>query len=140
MGYKFFVIGFISVTMLTACSTSSVPATEAKFAPQNRVLKYQIPTETTLTIVRDKGLTGSGCNATIFINGDNVAKLKTGEKATFYLSEGEWVVGSSLESSGLCALNPSRMEREVKLNNGDTKKYRVYTSWDGTMELLPTTL
>ncbi|EDY5134277.1 hypothetical protein GRN71_003376 [Salmonella enterica subsp. enterica serovar Thompson] len=140
MSYKFFVIGLISVTMLTACSTSSVPVTAAKLAPQKRVFKYQTPTETTLTLVRDKGLTGSGCNATIFINGDIVAKLETGEKATFYLSEGEWVIGSSLESSGLCALNPSRMEREVRLNKGDTKKYRVYTSWDGTMDLLPTTL
>ncbi|HFP1195314.1 TPA: hypothetical protein ACHKE7_004954, partial [Escherichia coli] len=113
---------------------------KAKDAPQSRIFKYQTPHESSLTIVRDKGLVGSACNASIFINGETAAKLEPGEKATFYLNEGEWIVGTSIESSGLCAFNPSRMEREIKLKQGDSKTYRVFTTWDGTMDILPTTL
>ena len=127
-------------TSLIGCSSSSISVSKAKYAPQSRIFKYQTPHESSLTIVRDKGLVGSACNASIFINGETAAKLEPGEKATFYLNEGEWIVGTSIESSGLCAFNPSRMEREIKLKQGDSKTYRVFTTWDGTMDILPTTL
>lgn len=45
---------------------------------------------------------GAGCDASIFINGETVAKLETGEKATFHLDAGQWIVGASLEGTG-CA-------------------------------------
>lgn len=93
-------------TSLIGCSSSSISVSKAKYAPQSRIFKYQTPHESSLTIVRDKGLVGSGCNASIFINGETAAKLEPGEKATFYLNEGDWIVGTSIESSGLCAFNP----------------------------------
>lgn len=125
---------------LIGCSSSSISVSKAKVAPQERIFKYQTQNVSTLTIVRDKGLVGSGCYASIFINGETSAKLKPGEKVTFFLNEGEWIVGTSIESSGLCAFNPSRIEREIRLKQDDAKTYRVFTTWDGTMDILPTTL
>ena len=83
---------------------------------------------------------GAGCNASIFINGETVAKLETGEKATFHLDAGQWIVGASLKGAGLCALNPARQERETITKAGETKVFRVFTSNAGDIDILPTTL
>ncbi|HGG9099207.1 MULTISPECIES: hypothetical protein [Enterobacter cloacae complex] len=90
--------------------------------------------------MRDKGMIGAGCDASIFINGETVAKLGTGEKATFHLDAGQWIVGASLEGAGLCALNPARQERETITKAGETKVFRVFTSNAGDIDILPTTL
>ncbi|EOI1472976.1 hypothetical protein ACMGQ7_003544 [Cronobacter sakazakii] len=90
--------------------------------------------------MRDKGMIGAGCDASIFINGETVAKLETGEKATFHLDAGQWIVGASLEGTGLCALNPARQERETITKAGETKVFRVFTSNAGDIDILPTTL
>lgn len=131
---------FIPTLLLSACSSRPISVSEAKPAPQSRIFKYQTPAVSTLVVMRDKGMVGSGCAASIFINGETVAKLETGEKATFHLDAGEWIVGASLDGSGLCALNPSRQEREVITKSGDVKMYRVFTSNAGDIDLLPTTL
>lgn len=129
-----------SALLLTACQSRPVSVSDAKPAPQARVFKYQTPEASTLVVLRDKGMVGSGCDASIFINGETVAKLETGEKATFHLAAGEWIVGASLEGSGLCALNPARQERETITKAGDTKVFRVFTSNAGDIDILPTTL
>ena len=130
----------IPVLLLSACSSRPVSVADAKPAPQARVFKYQTSAPTTLVVMRDKGMIGAGCNASIFINGETVAKLETGEKATFHLDAGQWIVGASLEGSGLCALNPARQERETITKAGETKVFRVFTSNAGDIDILPTTL
>ncbi|WP_417635539.1 hypothetical protein [Citrobacter freundii] len=130
----------IPVLLLSACSSRPVSVTDAKPAPQARVFKYQTSAPTTLVVMRDKGMIGAGCDASIFINGETVAKLETGEKATFHLDAGQWIVGASLEGTGLCALNPARQERETITKAGETKVFRVFTSNAGDIDILPTTL
>ena len=130
----------IPVLLLSACSSRPVSVADAKPAPQARVFKYQTSAPTTLVVMRDKGLIGAGCDASIFINGETVAKLETGEKATFHLDAGQWIVGASLEGTGLCALNPARQERETITKAGETKVFRVFTSNAGDIDILPTTL
>ncbi|OAT24229.1 putative lipoprotein [Buttiauxella gaviniae ATCC 51604] len=130
----------IPVLLLSACSSRPVSVADAKPAPQARVFKYQTSAPTTLVVMRDKGMIGAGCNASIFINGETVAKLETGEKATFHLDAGQWIVGASLEGSGLCALNPACQERETITKAGETKVFRVFTSNAGDIDILPTTL
>ncbi|EEO1593036.1 MULTISPECIES: hypothetical protein [Citrobacter] len=130
----------IPVLLLSACSSRPVSVVDAKPAPQARVFKYQTSAPTTLVVMRDKGMIGAGCDASIFINGETVAKLETGEKATFHLDAGQWIVGASLEGAGLCALNPARQERETITKAGETKVFRVFTSNAGDIDILPTTL
>lgn len=130
----------ILVLLLSACSSRPVSVADAKPAPQARVFKYQTSAPTTLVVMRDKGMIGAGCDASIFINGETVAKLETGEKATFHLDAGQWIVGASLEGTGLCALNPARQERETITKAGETKVFRVFTSNAGDIDILPTTL
>ncbi|HBL5359770.1 MULTISPECIES: hypothetical protein [Enterobacter cloacae complex] len=130
----------IPVLLLSACSSRPVSVADAKPAPQARVFKYQTSAPTTLVVMRDKGMIGAGCDASIFINGETVAKLETGEKATFHLDAGQWIVGASLEGTGLCALNPARQERETITKAGETKVFRVFTSNAGEIDILPTTL
>ncbi|MBA8132857.1 MULTISPECIES: hypothetical protein [unclassified Citrobacter] len=130
----------IPVLLLSACSSRPVSVADAKPAPQARVFKYQTSAPTTLVVMRDKGMIGAGCDASIFINGETVAKLETGEKATFHLDAGQWIVGASLEGAGLCALNPTRQERETITKAGETKVFRVFTSNAGDIDILPTTL
>ncbi|MEP9115536.1 hypothetical protein ABKU46_22340 (plasmid) [Enterobacter hormaechei] len=130
----------IPVLLLSACSSRPVSVADAKPAPQARVFKYQTSAPTTLVVMRDKGIIGAGCDASIFINGETVAKLETGEKATFHLDAGQWIVGASLEGTGLCALNPARQERETITKAGETKVFRVFTSNAGEIDILPTTL
>lgn len=129
----------IPVLLLSACSSRPVSVADAKPAPQ-WVFKYQTSAPTTLVVMRDKGMIGAGCDASIFINGETVAKLETGEKATFHLDAGQWIVGASLEGTGLCALNPARQERETITKAGETKVFRVFTSNAGDIDILPTTL
>ncbi|EGB9975587.1 hypothetical protein PYS81_004206 [Salmonella enterica] len=130
----------IPVLLLSACSSRPVSVADAKPAPQARVFKYQTSAPTTLVVMRDKGMIGAGCDASIFINGETVAKLETGEKATFHLDAGQWIVGASLEGTGLCALNPARQERETITKAGEPKVFRVFTSNAGDIDILPTTL
>ena len=130
----------IPVLLLSACSSRPVSVADAKPAPQARVFKYQTSAPTTLVVMRDKGMIGAGCDASIFINGETVAKLETGEKATFHLDAGQWIVGASPEGTGLCALNPARQERETITKAGETKVFRVFTSNAGDIDILPTTL
>ncbi|EPE6986440.1 hypothetical protein ACT48Z_004645 [Citrobacter freundii] len=130
----------IPVLLLSACSSRPVSVADAKPAPQARVFKYQTSAPTTLVVMRYKGMIGAGCDASIFINGETVAKLETGEKATFHLDAGQWIVGASLEGTGLCALNPARQERETITKAGETKVFRVFTSNAGDIDILPTTL
>ncbi|EOO1464943.1 hypothetical protein BL791_RS27870, partial [Escherichia coli] len=74
-----------SALLITACQSRPVSVSDAKPAPQARIFKYQSPAASTLVVLRDKSMVGAGCDASIFINGETVAKLETGEKVTFHL-------------------------------------------------------
>ncbi|EOT5189606.1 hypothetical protein ACM2TR_15485 [Escherichia coli] len=140
MKYSLLPLLTLPVLMLAACQSHPISIHDAKPAPQAKVFKYQSAAPATLVVMRDTGFVGAGCDASIFINGETVAKLATGEKATFHLNAGELIVAASLEGAGLCALNPARQERETTLKNGDTKAFRVFTSNSGDIDILPTTL
>lgn len=132
----------LSAIALSGCATTVVPPSQAIPAPHDRVFKYQNKSDAdgTLTIVRDKGFTGGGCFATVYINGDRVAKLDTKEKATLYLPVGEIAVGANLEGSGLCGFSGARQERYITLTKGESKSVRIFTDSDGNMDIRPTTI
>lgn len=132
----------IMALLISGCSTTVVAPNEAIKAPQDRAFKYQLQSDndSSLTVVRDGGMIGAGCFATVYINGERVAKLNPKEKATFYLPAGEWAVGSNVEGKGLCAYSGERQERYISLKQGEHKAVRVFTGDDGVMDIRPTTL
>lgn len=132
----------LAIVAITGCATTVVPPTKATPAPKDRIFKYQTSSDNTgsLTIIRDSGFGGAGCYATVYLNGERVAKLDPKEKATFYLSEGEWAVGANLEGKGLCGINPERQERFFNIKDGERKAVRVFTDANGDMDIRPTTI
>ncbi|WP_318371062.1 hypothetical protein [Enterobacter sp.] len=140
MSFKIITLALASSVFLTACQTRPVSVYDAPTASQSRVFQYQKTAPSTLVVIRDSGMLGSGCYASIFINGQIVAKLNPNEKASFQLDEGDWIIGASLDGLGLCGLNPPRIERETRTKAGETKVLRVSTGSSGFMDILPTTL
>jgi len=133
----------LALISLAGCATSPVPSAQAIKAPADRVLAYQVALQSSgaLTVIRDSGFMGSGCYATIFLNGERAAKLAPEEKATFILPPGEWVVGAALEGAGLCGpLNEKRTETETILKQGQEKYFRVFSAPESGLDVRPTSL
>ncbi|MEL4014398.1 hypothetical protein [Dryocola clanedunensis] len=132
----------LAIIGLSGCATEVVPPSKAIKAPSERIYKYQSEEKgnTSLTVIRDSGFTGGGCFASIYIDGDLVAKLNTSEKATFYLNSGDRAVGAVLDGKGLCGANGERQERYISLNPQEHKYVRVFISSGGDMDIRPTTL
>ncbi|KJZ41568.1 hypothetical protein [Pseudomonas fluorescens] len=132
----------MALLALVGCATSPVPNARAVSAPADRLLAHQadLPGAGKITVIRDSGFLGSGCYATIFLNGDRAAKLDPKEKATFILPPGEWVVGAALEGGGLCGTNEKRTETETILKQGQEKYFRVFSSPDSGLDVRPTSL
>ncbi|HGC8049435.1 TPA: hypothetical protein ACPZN0_004041 [Yersinia enterocolitica] len=132
----------LAVLVLAGCATEVVPPSKAISATSDRVFKYQqvFPDQATLVVVRDSGYIGGGCYATVFINGDRVAKLDPKEKASFNLPAGTWTVGATWEGAALCSAAVERQERDVSLVAGKSKTLRIFTDSNGTMDVKPTTI
>ncbi|HEN8714610.1 TPA: hypothetical protein U8203_005102 [Pseudomonas putida] len=134
-------IGALGGALLAGCATSPVPLGEAVQAPSERVTGYQKPVEGggTVIVVRDRGFVGSGCYATVFLNGKPVARLDTKEKASFYVPAGHWTLGARVDGEALCSLGNERLEDSVIVEPGQTKKYRIYTSSEGEVGIKAST-
>lgn len=126
--------------LTAACSTSPVSVKDATSAPSNRSYLYQSPLtgSAVLLVVRDTGAVGSACNALVYIEGKVAAELEPGERARFYVPQGEHVIGTSTSGRGLCGAS-DRRERETVLKAGQTKAFRIFMSHGGEMDILPTT-
>lgn len=134
-------IAGLGLTLLAGCATSPVPLAKAVQAPSERVTGYQKPLAGggTLIVVRDRGFTGGGCFATVFLNGEPVARLDTKEKASFYVPAGHWTLGAGIEGNGLCSFGNERLEDAVVVEPGQTKRYRIYTSSEGEVGIKSST-
>lgn len=129
--------------LLVGCSTSAVPTDRAKQVGADKVYSYQATPSTpygTLTVVRDSGFISSGCDMGIYVDGKLAAKLGTKERVTFKIPAGEVVLGAGVIGSGLCGTAADRREREVTLNPGQSKNYRVFISSEADVDILPSTL
>ncbi|MBF8669717.1 hypothetical protein IR012_10320 [Pseudomonas putida] len=98
-------IGAVGLALLAGCTTSAITVQQAEPVPRDEVYAYQIkPTVSsgTLTVVRDSGALGSGCDIVVYIDGKKSAKVGPGQRATFYLPPGKPNLGIGLAGSGLC--------------------------------------
>ncbi|MBU9815504.1 hypothetical protein J1781_11640 [Rahnella sp. C60] len=128
--------------LMVGCSTNPVALNNAKNVPLSQALKFQSPKngDTKLVVIRDSGITGSGCYAAIFVNGEKSALLNTSEKTTLYLPPGEYIIGVAFDGSGWCSMGKERQEQSVVLKSDNEKVVRVYTDGNGNLDIKPTTL
>ncbi|MBU0938016.1 MAG: hypothetical protein KJ715_03615 [Gammaproteobacteria bacterium] len=130
------------VVLMAGCATSPVPTKTAVSVPPERVLAYQAnsPGTGTLLVTRDSGNTGSFCAVGLFVDGKVAALLKPGEGVSLHVPDGSVVVGAAYQGSGICGMGAERQEREAVVTSGKVKSYRISTSGDGVLDILPTTL
>ncbi|WP_060516468.1 hypothetical protein [Pseudomonas sp. NBRC 111134] len=99
-------IGAVGLGLLAGCTTSVVSVQQAQPVPGDEVYAYQARSASSdgaLTVVRDSGALGSGCDIVVYIDGKKSAKVGPSQKATFYLPPGQPNLGIGLAGSGLCA-------------------------------------
>ncbi|MGY2400134.1 hypothetical protein [Pseudomonas sp. SDO5271_S396] len=128
--------------LVAGCATSPVLMTNAVAVPPERILAYQkdTPGTGTLSVTRDSGHTGSLCSVGLFVDGKVAALLKPGERVALHVPAGSVVVGAAYQGSGICGMGAERQERETIVTGGKVKTYRISTSGDGVLDILPTTL
>jgi len=91
---------------LGGCATSPMQVSEARPVPASEMYAIKIEDAEDagrLTIFRDDGFVGAGCDAVFYIDGQRAAKIAPGQKASFVLPPGEVNIGTGLAESGLCA-------------------------------------
>lgn len=132
----------VGLVVLAGCATRQVQPSAAHFVPAERAMALQTPVAGggSITVVRDAGMTGSGCYAGLFVNGTLAAKLGTAEKVRLYLPAGRAVVSAHSVGSGLCGIKmQARGERasEVNVAAGEDRFYRLALSSDGIVTVTP---
>lgn len=134
--FRLHVLGATALcALITGCATSPVPAADASpashvYAPE---LTQQRPGTATVTVTRDKGLSGSACNDVVYVDGEKVAALSTGEKITIYLAPGHHVLGTM--ASGICAGGSASVGATLKA--GDVRDYRIGSRQSGDLLMQP---
>ncbi|AZF05603.1 hypothetical protein [Pseudomonas sp. R5-89-07] len=99
-------IAAVVVAMLAGCATSPMSARDAKPVPSDELYAFQSKTQNAtsrITVVRDGGFVGSGCDLVLYIEGRRAAKIGPGQRASFYVEPGPVNLGTGLAESGLCA-------------------------------------
>lgn len=99
-------IAAVAVSMLAGCASTAISVRDAKPVPADEVYAFQFKPggdSGKITVVRDSGAVGSGCDIVVYVDGRKAAKIGTGQKATFYLPAGSTSLGTGLAGSGLCA-------------------------------------
>ena len=96
----------VAVAMLAGCASTAISVRDAKPVPADEVYAFQSkPSGESgkITVVRDSGAVGSGCDIVVYVDGRKAAKIGTGQRVTFYLPPGSPNIGAGLAGSGLCA-------------------------------------
>jgi len=99
-------VGALAVALLAGCASSAIPVNQAQPVPSDELYAFQSkpPGESgKVTVVRDSGAVGSGCDIVVYVDGRKAAKIGTGQRASFYLPVGTPSLGAGLAGSGLCA-------------------------------------
>ncbi|WP_460163674.1 hypothetical protein [Pseudomonas sp. S2_F03] len=95
----------LAAVALAGCATTPTPINVAEQVPADAIYGFQskpVADSGKITIVRDSGMTGSGCDLTIYIDGKRAAKMASGQKVSLYVESGSRNLGVGPEFSALC--------------------------------------
>jgi len=89
---------------ICGCATSPVSNSDAHDVPDSRMHSHQwlAPAFDTsqLTIKRDSGMMGAACAVSVFMDGEAIADLRTGEKVSLNIRPGKHLFGA--RATGIC--------------------------------------
>lgn len=138
-----YAVAVAALVLLAACSSTPPRPDQVKMVPPDRVLGLQAASDgsATLVVTRDNGFVQGGCYMGVFVDGTMVAKLGNGERAQFYVSPGDHVLGTWNTGSGLCSFGDGENRREVNaaFRSGETRRFRVSVNNMSGVEITPTT-
>lgn len=131
-------ICLMSVMTGSACATTPTSTAGAEEVSGQHVLKPTIlirgPGSGEVVVKRDSGLNTSTCRSRVFVNGEPVADIAPGEKATIYLPIGAQLLAA--KPNGICA--GELVEAQATVSEEKTATFRVsYGTW-GDFTLQPT--
>lgn len=133
-----------SLVALSGCVTKPPRPDQLRQPTADRLLAFQSPADgdATIVVTRDVGMSGSGCYGAIFLDGEVVAKVAAGERATFHVPAGEHIVGTWNTGSGLCGYREGEDRREVStiVRPGEERRFRITINPSSGVEIAPTTL
>ena len=116
--------------LLSSCATTPIPTSEARPVPSDRLLAPQYFTrhesgDIEVIVKRDQGLSGSGNAIILYLNGQPVANLASGEIVRLYLPPGRYLLGvlPSLNFLGAHSLQ----ETEAVIAPGAPSTFRIHT-------------
>lgn len=137
------ILAAAALLTLAGCATHVPKASQVRPVPAERALAFQSPSDgdATIVITRDAGFLGGGCFAGLYLDGDLVAKMDTGERATLHVPSGRHIVGTWSVGKALCGYREGkdRRETDATLKPGELRKYRILIGSAG-LEIAPTTL
>jgi len=132
----------VVILLMSSCATTPVSLSVAKKVPSERVFAFQdASNENTaeLTVIRDKGLLGSACYLSVYVNTILSARIDVAEAVTFYLKPGEILLraGKDPEGKGLCGADQGYwIQRETTLKAGQIKSFRLSLNQGGTLDIV----
>lgn len=110
---------------IAACSTTPTARDEAR--PADAVVPYSMTKPTvgsgTLTVRRDLGFLGKGCDHVVRIDGKFIAQLNTGQQVTLYPPLGEHSI--EVQTTGTWCGAPQSVGANVMLIAGKAKVFRT---------------
>lgn len=130
------VVATIAALGLAGCANQPTTPDSAAAVPPDRLYSMQAPQPGfgTVQVLRDTGMTGSGCPIDVYINRERVATLEPGEAATFQVKPGRTLIEA--ESSGmLCSGRDTSVEKIV---SDETYYFRTASDGAFSVTLSPT--
>lgn len=122
--------------VLAGCANQPSTPDTASTVPSDRLYSMQAPQPGygTIQVLRDTGMTGSGCSIDVFINRERAATLEPGEAATFQVKPGRTLIEA--ESSGmLCSGRDTSVET---VTPDETYYFRTASDGAFSVTLSPT--
>jgi len=122
----------LSTTLLAGCSTKPATVyTSVKPIIQTTSAKN----DAKIVVRRDTGFMGAGCRVDTYLDGTKYGSLKAGQSLTINTTSGEHIASAKFVG----ALCPERLsEVEVKLDENQTKYYRLAFDASGSFSIMPT--
>jgi hypothetical protein len=118
-------LNVFALLLISGCTTTPITIDVAKPVPEDRIFsnKYSVMDENkeSVAFIRDKGLTGSACANTLYINGNKAFAIQPGEVIIVNLRPGNHLFRLDVGSE-LCS-NES-LSQPTFLNIGEPQRFR----------------
>lgn len=132
--------------IVSACSTTQIPASSAEKVPAEWLYAYQNKTDKTsasIVVTRDAGRNGAGCPIGFLIDGKVAARIDPGQTARFYVEPKEHILGIGPVAGGglFCGVSaPDMREISASVAAAEEKNFRISIRSGEDPSLEPTSM